>query len=64
MQQLDPVAGLVHENIDITVARVGSHRVGHYPCQGMKTFAHVAGAVVQKIPKAVVQVKHGHLMPG
>ena len=33
MQKLDPVPGLVHEGIDITVARVTSQFVGHKPTQ-------------------------------
>lgn len=64
MQELDPVPGLVNEDIDISVARVTSQLVGHKPAQGMVTLAHVGRLVVKQVPHAVIQAKHGSTTPG
>lgn len=58
MKQFDSIPGTVHEDIDISVARITSKYIGHDAAEGVITLSHVGGLVVQHIPHVVVQTEH------
>ena len=64
VKKLYPVPRLVHEDIDITVARVTTQFIRHYSAQRVVALPHVGRPVVQPVPHAVIQAKHGSTTPG
>ena len=64
VKKLYPVPGLIHEDIDITVARVTTQFIRHYSAQRVVALPHVGRPVVQPVPHAVIQAKHGSMTPG
>lgn len=49
VKQFDSISGTVHEDIDISVARITSKYIGHDAAEGVITFSHSGGPVVQHI---------------
>lgn len=43
MKQFDSIPGTVHEDIDISVARITSKYIGHDVAEGVITLSHVGG---------------------
>ena len=64
VQELDSVPGLVDEDVHVPVVGITGQDIVDDAAKGVVALAHVGGAVVQEVPHAAVQTKHGRMLTG